>query len=138
MLWELVVLFTVIAIFILIVMNVIKIKQLESRYADNVKVFTVQLNTLNAQMANVVSKNNDINVKNVKTLYDKLDSVQNVGESKDTGMSLEIKSLKSKLTFLMENSDIYSLLNVKDDAASSGTSTTASFTPSSIQEESDS
>jgi hypothetical protein len=95
----------------LIILNVIKIKKLEYAYNENIQKLTIKLNSLNTKISKVVNVNNEISIQNIKSLISKLDNIETVTDTKDTQMNIEMENLKSKLNFLMDNSEIYSLMN---------------------------
>jgi len=95
----------------LIILNVIKIKKLEYAYNENIQKLTIKLNSLNTKISKVVNVNNEISIQNIKSLISKLDNIETVTDTKDTQMNIEMENLKSKLNFLMDISEIYSLMN---------------------------
>lgn len=107
----LVLVFCIMIIFMLIILNVIKIKKLEYAYNENIQKLTIKLNSLNTKISKVVNVNNEISIQNIKSLISKLDNIETVTDTKDTQMNIEMENLKSKLNFLMDNSEIYSLMN---------------------------
>jgi len=96
-----------------------KIKQIETQHNENIKKVTEKLNNLNAKVSQVVNINNEISVKNIKSLLTKLDTIETVSETNDAKMMIELENLKSKLTFLMENSEVYALTTKKDESKKS-------------------
>lgn len=107
-----IILFTTVVIGLSMI-NVQKIRDLEKKNTQLSKQLTDQLARLNKRLSSVVSTNNEINIKNMKSLLDKLDRVEDVSMRTDDKMQNEIDSIRRKLIYLLENDEIYSLI-VKD------------------------
>ena len=95
-------------LFVLIIFNIYKIKQLEKKTNYYTEIITKRLRNLSSQMTTIVSKNNEVNIKNIKSLIMKLEEIENISTKNDNDFTIELENLKKKLTFLMENSEVYS------------------------------
>ena len=104
-----IVLFTTVIIG-LSMLNVQKIKELERKNTELTKKLANQLSRLNQRLSSVVSTNNQINMKNMKSLLDKLDRVEDASTRSDDRIKNDIDNIRRKLTYLMENDEIYSLI----------------------------
>lgn len=104
-----IVLFTTVIIG-LSMLNVQKIKELERKNTELTKNLANQLSRLNERLSSVVSTNNQINMKNMKSLLDKLDRVEDASTRSDDRIKNDIDNIRRKLTYLMENDEIYSLI----------------------------
>ena len=104
-----IVLFTTVIIG-LSMLNVQKIKELERKNTELSKKLANQLSRLNERLSSVVSTNNQINMKNMKSLLDKLDRVEDASTRSDDRIKNDIDNIRRKLTYLMENDEIYSLI----------------------------
>lgn len=95
-------------LFILIAFNINKIKDLEKKTNYYTEITTKKIRNLSSQISLIVNKNNEVNIKNIQSLILKLEEIENISTKNDNDLSIELENLKKKLTFLMENSEVYS------------------------------
>ena len=83
---------------------------MERKNTELTKKLANQLSRLNERLSSVVATNNQINMKNMKSLLDKLDRVEDASTRSDDRIKNDIDNIRRKLTYLMENDEIYSLI----------------------------
>jgi hypothetical protein len=91
-------------------MNIRKIKELEKKQVDLSSRLADQLSRLNKRLTSVVSNNNKLNIGNMKSILDKVEDLNDRSSRSDVRMQNEIESLRKKLTYLIENDEVYSLI----------------------------
>lgn len=101
----------------LAMMNVRKIRALEEKQLKLSSRLADQLSRLNKRLSTVVSTNNEVNIGNMKSLLDKVEDLNDKSSRADVRMQNEIESLRKKLTYLIENDEIYSLIVKEKEAA---------------------
>ena len=82
----------VLIILALIVINVVKIKYIETEYDGKIKQVLNKIHNLNAKISKVINENNAINVKNIEKVISHLATVKGLSESNDINMNLELES----------------------------------------------
>ena len=110
MLFEIIASVTLVVMLGMIITNFKRIKRLEDRQLVLSKELYTKLSKLNQEISTVVSNNNKLNVKNISTVLEKVDELNDKSGREDTRMQNEIASLRRKLTFLMENDQVFNLI----------------------------
>lgn len=118
MIFEITIVVLIILTLGLAMMNIRKIKELEKKQVDLSSRLADQLSRLNKRLTSVVSNNNKLNIGNMKSILDKVEDLNDRSSRADVRMQNEIESLRKKLTYLIENDEVYSLiLNEKENQA---------------------
>lgn len=110
MLFEIIASVTLVVMLGMIITNFKRIKSIEDRQLVLAKELYSKLSKLNQDISTVVSNNNKLNVKNISTVLEKVDELNDKSGREDTRMQNEIESLRRKLTFLMENDQVFNLI----------------------------
>lgn len=117
MIFEVTVIVLITLVLGLAMMNVRKIRALEEKQLKLSSRLADQLSRLNKRLSTVVSTNNEVNIGNMKSLLDKVEDLNDKSSRADVRMQNEIESLRKKLTYLIENDEIYSLIVKEKEAA---------------------
>lgn len=117
MLFEIIASVTLVVLLGLIITNFKRIKSIEDRQLVLAKELYSKLSKLNQEISTVVSNNNKLNVKNISTVLEKVDELNDRSGREDTRMQNEIESLRRKLTFLMENDQVFNLIKSEKKVA---------------------
>lgn len=110
MIFEITIVVLIILTLGLAMMNIRKIKELEKKQVDLSSRLADQLSRLNKRLTSVVSNNNKLNIGNMKSILDKVEDLNDRSSRSDVRMQNEIESLRKKLTYLIENDEVYSLI----------------------------
>ena len=110
MIFEITIVVLIILTLGLAMMNIRKIKELEKKQVDLSSRLADQLSRLNKRLTSVVSNNNKLNIGNMKSILDKVEDLNDRSSRADVRMQNEIESLRKKLTYLIENDEVYSLI----------------------------
>lgn len=110
MIFEITIVVLIILTLGLAMMNIRKIKELEKKQVDLSSRLADQLSRLNKRLTSVVSNNNKLNIGNMKSILDKVEDLNDGSSRSDVRMQNEIESLRKKLTYLIENDEVYSLI----------------------------
>lgn len=123
MIFEITIVVLIILTLGLAMMNIRKIKELEKKQVDLSSRLADQLSRLNKRLTSVVSNNNKLNIGNMKSILDKVEDLNDRSSRSDVRMQNEIESLRKKLTYLIENDEVYSLImREKENQANEGES----------------
>lgn len=117
MIFEITIVVLIILTLGLAMMNIRKIKELEKKQVQLSSRLADQLSRLNKRLSTVVSNNNELNIGNMKSILDKVEDLNDRSSRSDVRMQNEIESLRKKLTYLIENDEIYSLIVKEKEAA---------------------
>ena len=110
MIFEITIVVLIILTLGLAMMNIRKIKELEKKQYELSSRLADQLSRLNKRLSSVVSNNNKLNIGNMKSILDKVEDLNDRSSRADVRMQNEIESLRKKLTYLIENDEVYSLI----------------------------
>lgn len=110
MIFEITIVVLIILTLGLAMMNIRKIKELEKKQFELSSRLADQLSRLNKRLSSVVSNNNKLNIGNMKSILDKVEDLNDRSSRADVRMQNEIESLRKKLTYLIENDEVYSLI----------------------------
>lgn len=110
MFFEIAAIVLIAVITILVMVNIWKIRGIEKRQVTLSARISDQLAKLNHRLSSVVSTNNKLNIGNMQKLLQKMELLNEKSSRTDERMQNEVDSLRRKVTYLLENDEVFSLI----------------------------